>query len=136
MSHLDWHGDEALEHVRLKIVRALYRAAMVVSRRAKALLSVPGTAFATGHGGKKPKGTRITGAAVSQPGEPPRKQQGRLRASVTQEVDAEKLEARVGTNVKYGRYLEMGTRKGILPRPWLRRALAECHGKILEILTK
>ena len=134
MSHIDWHGDEALAHVRAKMVAALHRAAMTVSRRAKELLSVPGTAFASGHG-KKKKGARITGAVVSQPGEPPRKQTGRLRASVTIDVDAEKLEARVGTNVKYGRYLEMGTRKGILPRPWLRRALAECHAKILEILS-
>lgn len=135
MSDLDWHGDEALAHVRAKVVAVLNRAARVVARRAKELLSVPGTAFNSGHG-KGRKGTRVTGAVVSEPDEPPRKQTGRLRASVTQEIDDQKLEARVGTNVKYGRYLEMGTRKGILPRPWLRRALAECHSQIMEMFSE
>lgn len=81
------------------------------------------------------KGTRIYGAVRSTAGEPPRKQTGRLRASVTYEVDAASLTARVGTNVQYGKYLELGTRRGIAPRPWLRRALAECQAQIQQILS-
>jgi hypothetical protein len=79
---------------------------------------------------------RITGAVVSRPGEPPRKQHGRLRASVTHEVDPNTLEARVGTNYKVGMWLELGTKRGLKPRPWLRRALAECHAKISGFLSQ
>lgn len=60
----------------------------------------------------------------SRPGEPPRVDTGRLRSSITHEV-VSKLKGivgRVGTNVKYGRYLELGTSK-MLPRPWLIPAL-------------
>lgn len=80
------------------------------------------------------KGQRIYGAVRSAPGEPPRKQTGRLRASVTYEVDPQALAARVGTNVKYGKYLELGTKRGIAPRPWLRRALAETQARVNQLL--
>jgi phage gpG-like protein len=130
-TNIEWHGDEAMELVREKAARGLSRAAMEVRRRAAQLLSLAGTANSTGGGGKR-KGSRITGAVRSAPGEPPRKQTGRLRASVTYEVSG--LEARVGTNVKYGKYLELGTKRGISPRPWLRRALAECQQTIGQLL--
>lgn len=45
---VEWHGEEALAHVRARAVRLLTRAAIEVARRAKELLSVPGTAVATG----------------------------------------------------------------------------------------
>lgn len=114
------------------------RAAITVERRAKELLSIPGTAQKSGAAGQgsKPKGDRITGAVRSEPGEPPRKQTGRLRASVTHEMDDKTLTARVGTNVKYGKYLELGTKRGILPRPWLRRALAEAQAQVNELLSQ
>jgi phage gpG-like protein len=95
------------------------------------LLSVAGTAVSTGGKGKR-KGARITGAVRSMPGEPPRKQTGRLRSSVMYETHG--LTARVGTNVKYGKKLELGTKRGIAARPWLRRALAECMDKINGLL--
>jgi HK97 gp10 family phage protein len=133
MADLEWHGKEAMDHVRQRAFQFLTRAAITVSRRAKELLSVPGTAYSSGHGGGR-KGKRVYGAVRSEPGEPPRKQTGRLRASVTYEVDESSLSARVGTNVTYGKYLELGTKKGIKPRPWLRRALAEMQGKVDELL--
>lgn len=133
-SRLDWHGDEAMAHVRARAVRGLARAAITVARRAKELLSVAGTAVRTGAGRGKRKGSRVYGAVRSKPGEPPRKQTGRLRASVTYEVDEKTLTARVGTSLKYGKHLELGTRKGLAPRPWLRRALAECRAKIMQLL--
>lgn len=60
----------------------------------------------------------------SRPGEPPHVDEGRLRASITTEFQQTQntMEARVGTNVRYGRFLEVGTRD-IEPRPWLRPAL-------------
>ena len=136
MSDLDWHGDDALDHCRKRAVAFLTRAALEVQRRAKELLSIAGTAVRsqTSRGGRK--GSRIYNANPSAPGEPPHKQTGRLRASVTHEVDPATLQARVGTNIPYGRFLETGTKRGIAPRPWLRRALAECAAKINALLAQ
>ncbi len=136
-NRIEWHGDEAMGHVRTRAVGFLRRAAIAVEKRADQLLSLPGTVQSIGgKGNKHKKRAVIHGAVRSKPGEPPRKQRGRLRASVTYEVDPNTLEARVGTNVLYGKYLELGTKRGIAPRPWLRRALAECHSKIAGFLSQ
>lgn len=138
-----WTGDEAMARIRAGFTRNLHAAAIVVTNRAKVLLSVPGTtqairAFSYRYGGRKfnarKKGT-VYGSVVSEPGEPPRKQFGRLRASVAREVDASSLTARVGTNVKYGRWLELGTGK-MAARPWLRRALNESMSQVRAILAR
>jgi hypothetical protein len=77
--------------------------------------------------------TRIYGALRSKPGEPPYKQTGHLRRSVSWEYDANKMIARVGSPLAKARWLELGTRR-MAARPWLRRALLESKGKIREIL--
>lgn len=57
---------------------------------------------------------------------------GRLRASLTHEVVADKLLVRIGTNVKYAIFVFLGTSK-MVARPVLRRMLmilrAELKGK-------
>jgi phage gpG-like protein len=53
---------------------------------------------------------------VSSPGDPPNADTGRLIQSIKVEKDG--LAYLVGTNLKYGAYLEFGT-KDIAPRPWL-----------------
>ena len=80
----------------------------------------------------KTKPKRIYGFP-SKPGEPPHKQTGHLRRSVAWELVG--LVARVGTNLRYGRWLELGTSK-MAARPWLRVALAQCRSAIREILSK
>ena len=76
------------------------------------------------------KAKRIYFAAAA--GQPPHKDTGALRASVSYEVDEVNLEARVGTNLRYGRHLELG--EGVNPHPWLRRAAYESAGKVNAIL--
>ena len=143
----NFNMDGAMDHCRKRAVQFITIAAIEITRRAKELLSVPGTAFATGHGRKK-KGERITGAVRSAPGEPPRKQTGGLRGSATAttpedpdehttyEVDESAMAARVGTNLLYGKALELGTKRGLKPRPWLRRAAFEMKGRVNELLSK
>jgi HK97 gp10 family phage protein len=124
-----WKGDEARKRIAAEMTRRLYAAGLLVERHAKRLLSVAGTGTkASGRG-------RVYGANPSAPGEPPHKQTGRLRASVASEVDAAAQTARVGTNVKYGKYLELGTRR-MKPRPWLRRSLSEVRDKIRAIFAR
>lgn len=54
---------------------------------------------------------------------------GRLRSSITHEagVDAGGLVGRVGTDVNYAPYVELGTRR-LAPRAFLRGALAALRG--------
>jgi HK97 gp10 family phage protein len=79
------------------------------------------------------RGKLIYNAFSSKPGQPPRKQTGRLQGSITYEIDPAKMTARVGTNLIYGKYLELGTRK-MAKRPWLKRAIGEVRGDVLRIL--
>jgi HK97 gp10 family phage protein len=116
-----WHGPEVQRQIEAAMKRNLGAAVRIVANRAKVLLSVSGT------------GRNRTQAGASAPGEPPRKQTGRLRASVATEVDG--LTGRVGTNVEYGRYLELGTRR-MAARPWLRRALAESRAQVEMALAR
>lgn len=63
----------------------------------------------------------------------PFKVTGRLAGSVTHEVDTEALQARVGTPVPYGAWLQKGTRK-MAARPWVKIAYNACIGSIKKIL--
>jgi hypothetical protein len=133
------------EHLRERIEREMERRIRVCCRllvtHAKDLISTDGTGRrASGRtvkrGGvvrKFRKGSLIYGANPSKPGEPPHVQTGRLRSSVAYEIVSATV-GRVGTNVKYGRWLELGTRR-VAARPWLRRALAEKQDEIRAILT-
>lgn len=61
---------------------------------------------------------------------------GRLRASITNEVReiaGTVLEGRVGTNVDYAKYVELGTSK-MPAQPYLRPALRKNFDKIVEII--
>jgi phage gpG-like protein len=133
---LKWHGDERQRDIGAEIGRRLDACRMLVANYAKRLVSVSGTGSATGEKRDKKSGRflkRRYGANPSKPGEPPHKQTGRLRASITSERDG--LVARVGTSLGYGKHLETGT-TNIEPRPWLRRSLAECTNQIQAILRK
>lgn len=76
-----------------------------------------------------------TGLDPSEPGEYPKKVTAHLRRNIQSQFDRMKLEARVGTNVLYGKYLELGTKRGLRRRPWLSRALREAQGIIRSILS-
>ena len=106
----------------------IHRAAPAVTRRAKELLSVAGTAVRAKATRKHRKGSRIT--APSDPSPVSRRETNRPRRRLCHlRSGREGNDWCVGTNVKYMKALELGTKKGIAPRPWLRRALAEWRGE-------
>jgi len=76
---------------------------------------------------------------VSSPGNPPNSDLGMLAHSISFDVDPANLTAVVGTNLKYGAYLEMGTTK-MAARPWLFPAFdahrEEVKSNIAEAVTK
>lgn len=74
------------------------------------------------------------GHGGSPPGEYPGMRTGQLRRNVQQETDRKGLVARVGTNVVYGKWLELGTRK-MAARPWLSRGMIESRPEVERILS-
>ena len=96
-----WYGDEIENRINKDLSKKLYRGAIMLARHAAKEMSRSG--------------------GVSAPGEYPYKQSGHLRGVVANagyEVDPKKLTARWGTNVKYGKWLETGTRN-MAARPWM-----------------
>ncbi len=72
---------------------------------------------------------RVGRGAPSAPGEPPRRQTGGLRDSLTVALAPDRLSARVGTDLDRGAHLEFGT-QAIAPRPWLAPAAENAAPKI------
>ena len=69
---------------------------------------------------------------VSKPGDPPHTDTGRLRQSI--KFNIKDGVGQVGTNLKYGAWLEFGT-EDMAPRPWLSvavEAVAKDVGKIFQ----
>lgn len=60
---------------------------------------------------------------------------GRLKNSITHETDKNEFVTRIGTNVEYAKFVELGTVKNS-PRPFLRFAIYLNEQKIKDILTK
>jgi len=125
MAKVTWMGDGVRDRIGREMGRRLKACGQVGADHAKTLISTDGTGVGEG-------GNLIYGANPSKPGEPPHVQTGRLRASVAYEVEG--TVARIGTNVKYGRFLETGSSR-MAPRPWLRRMLAEMTPTFRAILT-
>ena len=68
---------------------------------------------------------------VSQSSGHPKVQTGRLRSSITHEV--EQGQVSIGTNVYYGKYLEFGTSK-MPPYPWLFPSVESNRQNIINLL--
>lgn len=152
-SYVKWYGDAFKRILNEEIKRRVSACVIAIANRAKKLLSVPGTGqrWRTTRAGRK-KST-VYGFSPSAPGEPPRKQTGRLRGSVASEVQ-DTLKGpvgRAGTNVKYGRFLEGGAeetrnkvfgkptrpyRWRLLARPWLRVALQQMTPFIRAVMSR
>lgn len=74
---------------------------------------------------------------VSDPYNPPNTQTGRLIKSIRWVLNAANKLAQVGTDLKYGAYLEFGSKKiNLLPRPWLRPAFLKHKKELGEIYVK
>ena len=136
-----WHGDEVRARIKAELERRIQTCCLMVWNRAKQLVNTDGTGVRQSSGGgrnakgqfrKKNKGGLIYGANPSKPGDPPHKQRGRLLGSIAWEVAG--LVGRVGSNLDYARWLELGTRM-TAARPWLRVALAQLADAIRRIMS-
>ena len=106
-----WHGPAVIKQVQLTATKKLKLAAEATANQVKRNISI--------------------GRPASKPNEFPHVDTGRLRQSIFWTMRGSTT-AIVGTPVKYGLYLEVGTRH-MAPRPYLRRTLSEMQGKIERI---
>ena len=138
---LIWHGEKIKGKMRRGTFEALRDVALATESAAKGLMKGGGRtesgevaygaySLKTGRGlassGYDPatgrKGLSKINTFRSKPGEPPRVQTGTLRRGITHELSRTVPVARVGTNVEYGKFLELGTRL-VQPRPFMRPAV-------------
>jgi HK97 gp10 family phage protein len=105
-TQLKWYGDKAIQGMEQAVSLALEASALLVEGQAKALAPV----------GKYPPGSGRVG--------------GNLRDSITHEVEGQ--EAKVGTNVEYAPYVELGTVK-MAAQPYLNPALEMNKNNIKRI---
>lgn len=123
--NVQWDSAKIAAEIQRRALRALRAGAITLVNRTKQLASVPAPRRRV----VSRKGVayyRARTAAIA--GAPPRKLSGRLRASLTYQVDPVVLSARVGTNVIYGRRLE---RQGHV---YLSRALREGVAEIAAVM--
>jgi phage gpG-like protein len=76
----------------------------------------------------------LRGGNPSKSGEYPHKVTGHLRRNVQEEFDKDILTARVGTNVEYGKHLEMGTLR-MAARPFMSNGVRDFSAGVKAIIT-
>lgn len=113
---------EFLNRARTEVEKAIARSTIRVEREASRLVNQ--------HAGP----TKMNpDRPASQPGEPPHKRTGTLARSLDSETYRKggQFFGRMGTNLLYGRFLELGTQR-MAPRPYLRPALDVNRKRIVE----
>ena len=139
---IKWYGKEVVVKVDKALMSRLNQAAISWVNYLRERVSIPNILMTRvmGRGGRWTKGVehlvakrKNRGKSPSRPGEYPRKLSGHLRRNIVRDSSAEDKAVRVGTNVVYGKHLELGTRK-MKRRPWLSRGLREFAGRLKSII--
>lgn len=133
-SHINWHGGEYRKGLATVMGRRIKAASSYLSSQIKADISQSGTLRYQRAGGKRPTAKTVYNFTHSRPGNPPFKQTGHLRRTITYEITGLGLVGRVGTNLKYGRYLETGT-KYMAPRKYIVVNLFQHKPTLARIIT-
>ena len=120
-SGMIWYGDRVKFKIKEGMERNLTAAALFVVRKVKQSLAIAGPTKTRPH------------TPASRAGQPPHRRTGKLARSITHEVT--KTTARVGTNVKYGKFRETGT-STMAARPYLRPGVYKNRRQVKKILGK
>lgn len=114
----------------LPVKQTMLKSAMKIQNESKKLISTgERTGVVYSRGG--------ISSRRSAPGEPPKTDTGGLVSSIKKRKLNSGFEFLIGTNLKYGRYLEFGTKdKKILPRPWLQPTLLKHKKHIARNIRK
>lgn len=127
---LEWHGDEILKKLATRLEQNMGRATQIVRNEVVRSLNRSQPTRATSSG-------RRVGLDPSRPGEPPKQVTSRLKQSIVTAVrrTKDRIIGSVGTNVKYAKHLEFGTRH-IAARPFLRPALKAKRDAVRKALSR
>jgi len=128
---LIWRGDEAQKYLLEDARQKVWRCCLLLESDIKRSMKKGGRTPT----GKAERKMAKVGTYHSAPGEVPRVQTGRLRASITSELHPRLPIGRVGTNVVYSKWLELGTRK-MAARPYLRPALQRNINRFRRIFSR
>ena len=123
-----WHGEKVMAQIHARAEAKMDASAEILVKHVKDSMREP----KSGLEGKKPGKGFLT--QRSAPGESPAVQYGHLLRSIIQE-NIGRLARRVGTNMEYGLYLELGTKK-MAARPFLRPALDQCRERIRALWSR
>lgn len=107
--------------------RAVAKVAHLVEREAKKLVNIGGGRGKKGAPNNYYHSLLQRWVKGSAPGQPPHKQTAALQSSIRVEMVGV-LTALVGPSVRYGRWLEFGTKR-MAARPFMRPALAKTVGQ-------
>lgn len=136
VGYIEWRGDEWTQDLRVGLRKNIAAAAIYLVNVIKADISQSGTLrYSILPGGKFKK--TVYNFTHSVAGQPPYMQTGLLRSSIAWEFvkgPSNTEMARIGTNLKYGMYLEKGTRK-MAARPYLEVNVRKHSAEISAILT-
>jgi hypothetical protein len=123
------HKDEVTRKLEMGVERNLAAASIYLVAECKEAVGVEGT-------GVGARGRLLYGADPAPPGQPPHKQTGQGQASIGYELARSlgKLISRVGTYTKHMAYQEMGTKRGLAARPWLRPTVMKHLATVRRIL--
>lgn len=119
---LEWYGNQLMTKAEAATERGLTKLAGKIAQHSRDLM----------HETKHGKKYRSLPQTTSAPYEAPAVQTARLQNSV-QIDDSERMIRKIGTNLDYGLYLEVGTSK-MTERPYLRPALFKFTGRAGEEL--
>ncbi len=129
-----WDGKKILKKIEVRTERALEKVAILTENSAKLSMTEAksGKPVPAGQGSRG--GHPWQKRQRSAKGEAPAVQTGHLRASITH-ITPRPFVRHVGTNVKYGWFLEReyGT-STMAARPWLRPAWEKNKGKLAKFL--
>lgn len=117
---LKWFGGAISRLIGKEMGQRLFKAGTIYSRFAKQKMIAR-----VNRDGKNP----------SRPGEFPKVASSNLVKNITFEVDPGGKSGRWGTNVKYGRWLETGTRL-MRPRPWMSLTNAAKRTQVRQMLER
>ena len=141
-----WAPEKFVAKTEKQVARGMAKAAALLVREAKNLVSRPGVKKTTPFGTTKVGGKRVARGTeggdivrVSRPGEPPRRRTGALMGAIHMEQTDEKgLEYKVGVPhgvVPYALALELGyMARNLKPRPYLRAALARVSREMSQVI--
>ena len=120
-----WRGRELISHVQDTLANRMEALGALMVADIRDDISTPG-----------PTKTH-PGYSASAPGEPPHRRSGQLRRSITSELQRGRIPVlRVGSNLKYAKWLELGTERMPGGRPFLRPALMRARRDIARILRR